>query len=148
MTARVAVSRYLAAERPHAAPAEPLFCVKYETVGSKVAYRRMDGGRVYKILKALGEAHGIPNLSPHVLRHAFAVELLRRSKNLAAVQQHLRHADPRTTTVYARMLPHDMQEIAKSFDREALTSGSSPLGSDENSKHATDEKGGDSEGRD
>jgi site-specific recombinase XerC len=36
--------------------------------------------------------------------------------NLRAVQEHLRHADIGTTTIYARLLPQELQEIATVFD--------------------------------
>src|SRR5688572_30275265 len=73
----------------------------------------MDNGRVYKVLTALGKARGIPNLHPHTLRHACAVELVRRNNNLVTVQHHLRHADVGTTNVYARMLLSDLKEVVK-----------------------------------
>jgi integrase/recombinase XerC len=85
-----------------------------------IIHRRMSGQKLYKIVKALGMAHGIPTLHPHALRHACAVEMLRRTRNLAAVQQHLRHVDVNTTTIYARLLPQDMEEVAKLFDRDAM----------------------------
>jgi site-specific recombinase XerC len=44
----------------------------------------------------------MPELHPHAFRHGCGVELLKRSGgNLRAVQEHLRHADIQTTTVYA-----------------------------------------------
>jgi site-specific recombinase XerD len=54
----------------------------------------------------------------HALRHACAVELLRRTKNLRAVQKHLRHADIGTTTIHARLLPQELQEIVTVFDAD------------------------------
>lgn len=53
---------------------------------------------------------------PHALRHACAVELLKRTKNLRAVQQHLRHRDIQSTTVYARLMPDGLAEAVSAFD--------------------------------
>jgi len=45
------------------------------------------------------------------------VELLCRSNgNLRAVQEHLRHADIQTTTVYTRLTPSDLQKVISAFD--------------------------------
>jgi site-specific recombinase XerC len=38
------------------------------------------------------------------------------TENLRAVQRHLRHADLGTTTIYARLLPQQLQEIVTVFD--------------------------------
>ena len=50
-------------------------------------------------------------------RRILVVELLRRSGgNLRAVQEHLRHADIQTTTVYARLTQTDLQKLVSTFD--------------------------------
>lgn len=104
------VKRFLAVERPNAALSDPLFVVSYQTRYRKTIERRMASHRLWKVLSDLGKAHGIPSLHPHALRHACAVELLKRTGNIAAVQKHLRHADIGTTTIYARMLPQDLHK--------------------------------------
>ncbi len=44
--------------------------------------------------------------------------LLRRSGgNLRAVQEHLRHADIQTTTVYTRLTQSDLQKVISEFDK-------------------------------
>ena len=45
-----------------------------------------------------------------------ATSLPEGPKNLRAVQEHLRHADIGTTTIYARLLPQELQEIVTVFD--------------------------------
>ncbi len=76
---------------------------------------RMAGHRVGKLVHALGERSGITGLQPHALRHACAVELLRRTKNLRAVQQHLRHRALQTTTLYATLMPDDLVHLVSAF---------------------------------
>ena len=50
-------------------------------------------------------------------RRILVVELLRRSGgNLRAVQEHLRHADIQTTTVYTRLTQTDLLKLVSTFD--------------------------------
>ena len=72
--------------------------------------------RVWKIIKALGRREGVTQLHPHAFRHSSAVELLRRSRNLRAVQAHLRHSDIQTTTVYTEMTQGELQKVVNLFD--------------------------------
>jgi site-specific recombinase XerC len=46
------------------------------------------------------------------------VELLRRSRNLRAVQAHLRHSDIQTTTVYTEMTQSELQKVVNLFDED------------------------------
>ena len=78
--------------------------------------RRLSGRRVWTLVRDLGERAGLTGLHPHALRHACAVELLKRTKNLRAVQQHLRHRDIQSTTVYARLVPGDLAEAVSALD--------------------------------
>ena len=115
--ARAIVSEYLATERPGAAASEPLFLVRYWWYGGEKKTRRMSGQRVWKIIKDLGKRVGVDTIHPHAFRHACGVELLKRSGgNLRAVQEHLRHADIQTTTIYTRLAPQDLQKIVNLFD--------------------------------
>lgn len=116
--ARKIVAEYLATERKGAGPEEPLFVVRYYTLGRKVEIRRMLSDRLYKLVRVLGEANGMPRLHPHAFRHSCGVELLRRTGgNLRAVQQHLRHTDIQTTTIYTQMAPEELQQAVKLFDK-------------------------------
>ena len=114
--ARAIVNEYLAKERPGAAASEPLFQVQYKWYGGEKRVRRMSGQRVWKIIKDLGKRVGVDTIHPHAFRHACGVELLKRSGgNLRAVQEHLRHADIQTTTIYTRLAPHDLQKVVNLF---------------------------------
>ena len=115
--ARAIITGYLAEERPGAGNREPLFTVRYRTRGGRWDVRRITAQRIWKIVKALGRRAGMPELHPHAFRHGCGVELLRRSGgNLRAVQEHLRHADIQTTTVYTRLTQTDLQKLVSTFD--------------------------------
>ena len=74
--------------------------------------------RVWKIIKALGRRAGLPELHPHAFRHGCGAELLRRTGgNLRVVQEHLRHADIQTTTVYTRVAQRELQQVVSVFDK-------------------------------
>jgi len=119
--ARETLSDYIAKERADTRSTEPMFVVRYRSRGSAGTWveRRMSDQRLWKIVKALGQRAGIPNLHPHAFRHGCGVELLRRTGgDLRAVQEHLRHADIQTTTLYTRLTKQDMQKTVSLFDRE------------------------------
>jgi site-specific recombinase XerD len=39
-------------------------------------------------------------------------------RDLRAVQEHLRHTDIQTTTIYAQLAPHDLQRVVNLFDEK------------------------------
>jgi len=114
--ARAIVADYLSKQRAGAGSTEPMFIVRYRTRGGAAQQRRMSGQRVWKLVKDLGRRAGLPELHP--FRHGCGVELHRRTGgNLRLVQEHLRHVDIQTTTVYTRVTQHELQQAVSVFDR-------------------------------
>ncbi len=68
-------------------------------------------------LKALARLAGLDadKISPHVLRHVFASELLARGADLRAVQQMLGHADISTTQIYTHVQAERLQEAVEKY---------------------------------
>lgn len=92
-------------------PTDPLFVVRYRTKGGARCERRVADDLIWKLVKAIGRRTGVRQLHPHAFRHGCGTELLKRSRNLRAVQLHLRHTDIQTTTRYTRLTHTQLKEV-------------------------------------
>lgn len=74
----------------------------------------------WKIIKSYGEMAGIDEtITPHTLRHSFALHLVENGANLQAVQEMLGHSVVATTQMYVNMKSSGIRdEYAKSHPRK------------------------------
>lgn len=86
-----------------------------------------DGGQLAtRYLRALvsrlakrAEIAEAERVSPHTLRHTFATDLYRETKNLRLVQKALGHSSIQTTEIYTHIVDEELEEALRSFRQEA-----------------------------
>ena len=108
--AKRAVTAYLKARKDME---EPLF-VDYGR-GSKTP-RRLTPRSVERLVKQYAIKAGITKkVTPHVIRHSFATDLLENGADLRSVQALLGHANIATTQVYTHVTDKHLRDIHKTF---------------------------------
>lgn len=71
--------------------------------------------RLYQQLQELAPRIGVrpEDMSPHVIRHAFATHLLQRGAHLLAIQKLLGHADLGTTQIYTHVAAQQVMDLVQ-----------------------------------
>lgn len=100
---------YLEARPGSQAPGSQIFL---DLQGNHVSSRD-----VRKMVAEAAVAAGIEGrrVHPHILRHSFAADLLRATKNLRLVQEVLGHEDLATTRIYTHIVNEELEEAMKFF---------------------------------
>jgi site-specific recombinase XerD len=99
---------------------EALFIQVPSKSGKKVMQKRdtlrLTSRSVERIVKQYAIQSGISKkVTPHVIRHSFATDLLSNGADLRSVQALLGHANITTTQVYTHVTDRHLKEIHKNF---------------------------------
>jgi integrase/recombinase XerD len=77
---------------------------------------QLDGKAVRKMIKTYTDKAGIDkDITTHSLRHTFASDLLRDTKNIRIVQKALGHSDISTTQIYTHIVDDELEQAMKRF---------------------------------
>ena len=77
---------------------------------------KMNPRYIQDMVKRYAKKAGInKDISPHTLRHTFATDLLRETKNIRLVQKALGHSDISTTMVYTHIVDEELEGALKNL---------------------------------
>lgn len=106
-TAVKALQDYVWKIRPQLVPDEEEMALFVNMNGE-----RMSRQGFWKIIKYYQEKAGIEKeITPHTLRHSFAVHLLENGADLRSIQEMLGHADISSTQIYSHMVKQKLQDV-------------------------------------
>ena len=98
---------------------DPALFINLSTVGKKSdkdVSLRLTPRSVERIIKKYAISVGIDKkVTPHVIRHSFATDLLQNGADLRSVQAMLGHANIATTQVYTHVTDKHLKDIHKAF---------------------------------
>lgn len=110
--AKAAIRAYLAARKDMD---EPLF-VQTSARARDDGEMRLTQRSIERIVKQYAIKAGISKkVTPHVLRHSFATDLLSNGADIRSVQQMLGHANISTTQIYTHITDHQLRNVHKQF---------------------------------
>lgn len=110
--AKKAISNYLKARKDMS---DALF-VQYGKNAKSAKDLRLSPRAVQRMLKSCAVHAGITRkVSPHVIRHSFATDLLSNGADLRSVQALLGHANIGTTQIYTHVTDKHLREVHKKF---------------------------------
>ena len=112
--ARHALQQYLEKSRPEMVGSEQEKILFVNCSGTPMTRQGF-----WKIMKAYGKQAGISaEITPHMLRHSFAVHLIENGAGLASVQEMLGHSDISSTQIYVKMNHRQLRSVyAKTHPR-------------------------------
>jgi integrase/recombinase XerD len=123
--ARQALQAYLVRARPTLAAAAARSAAAYKGSPPPAGFLNARGGRLtrqgaWMVLHAAAQAAGLPQVSPHTLRHSFATHMLDGGADIRVVQELLGHASVTTTQVYTLVTVDKLREVYAAAHPRAL----------------------------
>lgn len=94
---------------------KPVFANK---TGNKLEEKvsRLTARTIQRVLRQYAKAAGIiKKVTPHILRHSFATDLLSSGADLRSVQTMLGHSSITTTQIYTHVTNQQLKEVHKAF---------------------------------
>lgn len=111
-TARKALQEYL----KHRKDMDDAMFVRYGRKQNDGGDLRISPRAVQRLIKKYAAAAGITRkVTPHVIRHSFATDLLQNGADIRSVQALLGHASINTTQVYTHVTDKHLREVHKKF---------------------------------
>jgi len=86
--------------------------------------RAMNRHDAWRIIKTHAAAAGVPDISPHTLRHSFGTHLMQHGADSRSVQALLGHSDISTTEIYTHITDLHMRKTYDRFHPRARSAGS------------------------
>ena len=115
-SAKDAISKYLKERKDMD---EPLFAqtsFNTTTTGVTSDSRRLSPRSIERIVRHYATKAGISKkVTPHVIRHSFATDLLSNGADIRSVQMMLGHANIATTQVYTHVTDKQLRDVHKKF---------------------------------
>jgi len=94
-----------------------LIRLKSDYLFSTLDGKKLSERYVQQMVKRYAKKAGITkNISPHTLRHSYATEFYRSTKDIETLRQILGHTDISTTTIYITLANIEVEKAMKSFN--------------------------------